>query len=85
MNKAVQKESKLAEETLNYVLSIQDTYMEVTKRRFKYSEWSFEKIYTFNPFYFPQYIGRNGSVNSYYSNLEPKARKYFDFKLYLGL
>lgn len=59
--------------------------MEVTKRRFNFPEWKFEKINTFNPFYVPQYVGRNGSVNTYYSNLEPKTRKYFDFKLYLGL
>ena len=59
--------------------------MEVTKRKFNFPEWKFEKINTFNPFYVPQYVGRNGSVNTYYSNLEPKTRKYFDFKLYLGL
>lgn len=59
--------------------------MEVTKRRFNFPEWKFEKVNTFNPFYVPQYVGRNGSVNTYYSNLEPKTRKYFDFKLYLGL
>ena len=59
--------------------------MEVTKRRFKFPDWKFEKIYTFNPFYIPQFIGRNGSVNTYYSNLEPKTRKYFDFKLYIGI
>lgn len=59
--------------------------MEVTKRRFNFTDWKFEKINTFNPFYVPQYVGRNASVNSYYSNLDPKTRKYFDFKLYLGL
>lgn len=59
--------------------------MEVTKRRFNFSEWKFEKINTFNPFYIPQFVGRNGNMNSYYSWLDPKKRKYFDFKLYLGI
>lgn len=59
--------------------------MEVTKRKFNYPEWKFEKIYAFNPFYVPHYIGRDGTINTYYSNLDPKTRKYFDFKLYLGL
>lgn len=59
--------------------------MEVTKRKFNFSEWKFEQINTFKPFYVPKYVGRNASVSTYYSNLNPKSRKYFDFKLYLGL
>ncbi len=31
------------------------------------------------------YIGRDGFVNTYYNWLEPKKKKYFDFRLYLGL
>lgn len=59
--------------------------MEVTKRKFNFPEWRFEKVNTFNHFYIPQYVGRNGSTNTYYGILELKTKKYFDFKLYLGL
>lgn len=59
--------------------------MEVTKRKFNFSEWSFVKVNTFNPFYIPQYIGRNGHPSTYYSLLESKNRKHFNFRLYLGL
>ncbi|WP_261511324.1 hypothetical protein [Chryseobacterium paludis] len=59
--------------------------MAVTKRKFNFSEWKFEKINTFNPFYIPQYVRRNGSFNTYYGILNPKSRKYFDFKQYIGL
>ncbi|KKO89202.1 hypothetical protein AAW12_24065 [Sphingobacterium sp. Ag1] len=59
--------------------------MEVTKRKFKFPNWNFEVLNTFNPFLIPQYIGRDGKAQSYYRVLDPKARKHFDFKLYLGL
>ncbi len=58
--------------------------MEVTKRKFNYSNWTFEVINTFNPFSIPQYIGRDGKAQSYYHFLEPKTRDQFDFKMYLG-
>ncbi|MDQ1856098.1 hypothetical protein [Chryseobacterium sp. WLY505] len=59
--------------------------MEVTKRRFNFPDWSFKKINTFNPFNEVLYIGRDGFTNTYYSWLEPNKKKYFDFRLYLGL
>ncbi len=59
--------------------------MEVTKRKFGFPNWSFEVIHTFNPFLVPQYIGRDGKPQSYYRLLEPKTRKHFDFKMYIGL
>ncbi|QQV03068.1 hypothetical protein [Chryseobacterium sp. FDAARGOS 1104] len=59
--------------------------MEVTKRKFNFSDWSFRKVYTFNPFNEVLYIGRDGFANTYYSWLDQKKKKYFDFRLYLGL
>ncbi|MGK6342467.1 hypothetical protein ACMGDK_09525 [Chryseobacterium sp. DT-3] len=59
--------------------------MEVTKRKFNYSNWTFEVINTFNPFSIPQYIGKDGKAQSYYRLLEPKSRKHFDLKMYLGV
>lgn len=59
--------------------------MEVTKRKFNFPNWSFEEVNTFNPFYVPLYVGRDGKPQSYYRLLEPKTRKHFDFKMYLGL
>ncbi|WP_426477469.1 hypothetical protein ACP3T3_19940 [Chryseobacterium sp. CBSDS_008] len=59
--------------------------MEVSKRKFNFPNWSFEVINTFNPFSIPQYVGRNEKSQSYYSLLNPKSRKHFDFKMYLDL
>lgn len=64
---------------LNYYM------MEVTKRKFNFPNWSFEEVNTFNPFFVPLYVGRDGKPQSYYRLLEPKTRKHFDFKIYLGL
>lgn len=63
--------------------------MEVVKRKIN-SQWTFEKVETFNPFYFPEYaetlvgetpegeIKTMSSGNNFYSYLENK--KYFDLK-----
>ncbi|MDN4011523.1 hypothetical protein QX233_03510 [Chryseobacterium gambrini] len=59
--------------------------MEVTKRKFNFPNWSFEEVNTFNPFYVPLYVGRDGKPQSYNRLLDPKTRKHFDFKMYLGL
>lgn len=59
--------------------------MEVTRKKFNFPNWNFEKVNTFNPFYIPRYVGRNGIENNYYDLLDPKKRKYFNFRLYLGL
>lgn len=59
--------------------------MAVTKRKFNFPNWSFEVINTFNPFFIPLYVGRNSKSQSYYRLLDPKTKKYFDFKMYLGV
>ncbi|WP_312177515.1 hypothetical protein [Chryseobacterium sp.] len=59
--------------------------MEVTKRKFNFDHWYFEQINTFNPFFVPQYIGRDQQPSSYYNLLETNKRNFFDFRLYVGL
>ncbi|MDR3023490.1 hypothetical protein [Chryseobacterium sp.] len=59
--------------------------MAVTKRKFNFPDWSFEVINTFNPFFIPLYVGRNSKSQNYYCLLDPKTKKYFDFKMYLGV
>lgn len=58
--------------------------MEATKRKFNFS-WTFDKAKIFNPFYIPEYVGREGVGTSYYTFLNPTAKKYFSIKWALGL
>lgn len=59
--------------------------MEVTKSKLNFPKWTFEKVNTFNPFYVPLYVGKHNTENSYYRLLDPKTKKYFNFKSYIGL
>lgn len=58
--------------------------MEVTKRKFNFV-WTFDKVKTFNPFYIPEYVDREGIGSSYYTFLKPPAKKYFSIKWVLGI
>lgn len=59
--------------------------MEVTKRKYNYKDWCFQKINTFNPFYVIWYLNGKGLESNYYKLLDSKTKKYFDFEKYLEL
>ncbi|PRB01891.1 hypothetical protein CQ046_14425 [Chryseobacterium sp. MYb7] len=59
-------------------------WMEATRRKFNFS-WTFDKVMTFNPFYIPEYINRDGLGSSYYTFLKPSAKKFISIKWALGI
>ena len=59
-------------------------WMEVTRRKFNFS-WIFQTVKTFNQFYVPEYVNREGIGSSYYTFLRPPAKKFISIKWALGI